>query len=99
MDGGLSSAGLASVDAHLAVCSACTNFVDQLRATINLPQETPGIEIANDLRDALSEALATLNDAGTAEFAAQDHTEAMSLAHRKASGSRSPPLGPARTRS
>jgi anti-sigma factor RsiW len=56
LEGALTPADQERFEAHLAICVGCTNYVEQMRATIRLTGMLGEEQIAPEAKDALLEA-------------------------------------------
>jgi DNA-directed RNA polymerase specialized sigma24 family protein len=71
LDGDTKSA----IGSHLDACDDCPTYLTQLRTTIGVLRDRPGIAVPADLQAAIDDAMAGLAERDAAEHAASEHGE------------------------
>lgn len=67
LDGEIDADGCAHVDAHLADCPPCRDFLESLRRTVRLVQSDPGTGLPEQARRAVVEAWRKAREAVSGE--------------------------------
>lgn len=61
-------------DEHVGGCDACGSHLSQVRSTIGVLRDRPGVDVPEELQLAVAEAMVGTSDRAAAEQAAEDHS-------------------------
>ena len=73
LDDVLDPAERADLDSHLSSCENCPTYLSQLRTTIKVLSDRPGVEVPQELRQAVDQALTGADNAEVAAAAYAEH--------------------------
>ena len=73
LDDALDSTERANLDSHLSGCGNCPTYLGQLRTTIKVLSDRPSVEVPEELREAIDQALTGTDDAQAAAAAYAEH--------------------------